>query len=632
MGLTASNLKLREVINQVVNDPNYKKVSSVPLFSFHQIGIILFAFTGIFGGMALHVYANVSLCLVYPLMIFCFYAVFTPLHDATHRALSSNNFLNDLLGTISANLLFPFATTSTYRYLHLSHHRNVGDETWDPDDPLVVIPTKYFPFGYLVLMFPDILWFHWLVFKAWKKTPLRTRFSMAFMFIGIFIFNVAWFSSPYWYEYLILFFIPNRLGITYVAYSFAHIQHPEGLTWNEFPFKSTYKLKGNKFFMDSFLGQAHHAMHHMLPHVPWYKYHLAWDLANGAFREQGIPERTAFSKPDRLYKHKVIEEVAYQKDQKILLKVSEILDVATDVKSFIFEPANQEAVLPDFSAGSHIEVCLPSGLFRSYSLTNPSFDKNKFQIAVKLDPNSRGGSKEMHEKISVGDVLEISTPRNNFLLYENAKKYILISGGIGITPLLSMAHELCAMDKHFELHICSRNIEDVPFRFELENWSFAPNVELHLDNNGKSTIDLSKVLAQPDEESLVYVCGPTGFNKWVKETSINQGWSKEQIKQEIFSKDRTTLTEAQEFELVLGKSGKSITVKDDETIIDALHFNNVKVNYSCLQGTCGTCITPVLDGKIDHRDAVLSEEEKIENKLMCLCVSRAKGEKLTIDL
>ena len=195
-----------------------------------------------------------------------------------------------------------------------------------------------------------------------------------------------------------------------------------------------------------------------------------------------------------------------------------------------------------------------------------------------------------------------------------------------------MSHRLTEIDKYFELHICANTVEAIPFQFELRNWTFAPNVEIHLDRNGQSSMDTNKVLANPDEDTLIYVCGPPGFNNWIKQTALTSGWSKNQIKQEVFSMNNTELTAPKAFEVILNKSGKSISVKKEETIIDALQHNNINLPYSCLQGTCGTCITNVIDGKIDHRDAVLSEEEKIENKKMCICVSRAKENKLVIDI
>ncbi|NNF21341.1 MAG: 2Fe-2S iron-sulfur cluster binding domain-containing protein [Saprospiraceae bacterium] len=631
MSIVSSNLKVREIIHQVVNDPEYRNVSYVPLISYHQLALILLAYTGVFGSIALHIFSGINIVIFYPLMMLSFYTAFTPLHDATHKAVSSNKLINDFLGTLSGFLIFPVSNAIGYRYLHMAHHRYVGDKDLDPDEPMVTIPTKYFPLGYIVLLFPDFIWVHWLLFKAWKRTPVKTRINVLVMIGGNVIFHIAWFLSPFWYEYLVLFFIPNRLGITYTAFTFAHSPHPEGLKWNDFPFDTTFILKGKSLFLKTLFGQEHHAMHHFLPHIPWYKYFKVWDLANGVFKKQSIPEKYVFSKPDIHHKDKLIQKRNELEKPILKVRIASINKVASNVKSFSFISATNE-VLPEFTAGSHIDVYLPSGLKRSYSIINPPFEKDNYQIAVKLELNGKGGSREMHEQISEGDIIEISHPKNNFVLYENAKKYILISGGIGITPLISMAQKLTELDKYFEFHICSKNKEDIPFQYELSNWTFAPNIEIHLDKHGKSSMDIDKVLSDPEGNTLIYVCGPAGFNRWIRQTAKEKGWSREQIKEELFSNETEGIRGSKEFELVLHKSKKSITVKKDETIIDALHLNNIKVDYTCLQGTCGTCLTKVIDGKIDHRDAVLSEEEKNTNKIMCLCVSRAKDNKLVIDL
>jgi vanillate O-demethylase ferredoxin subunit len=153
-----------------------------------------------------------------------------------------------------------------------------------------------------------------------------------------------------------------------------------------------------------------------------------------------------------------------------------------------------------------------------------------------------------------------------------------------------------------------------------------------LDKEGKSSIDLANILAKPERNTLLYLCGPKGFNKWIKETACKHGWKKDQIKEEVFSNITATSKESKAFEVVLNKKGKSITVDKNLTILDALLMNNVKVDYSCLQGTCGTCISTVIEGEIDHRDSVLSEEEKIAGDKICLCVSRAKHNKIVLDL
>ncbi|MEL6867116.1 MAG: fatty acid desaturase, partial [Bacteroidota bacterium] len=462
MGVATDHLKVREVINQVVNDPQYKAVSAVPLIAFPQLGLLLFTLSLIIGGIYLAA-RGLSLWLVYPLLIFGFYTSFTTLHDATHRALSSNKYLNDFLGTIAGNLLLPFITTSTYRYIHLAHHRYVGDKDLDPDEAMVGIPSHYFPIGYLALFVYEYFAFSWLLTKVWKRTPEKIRRGFIITIIGNVAFNIIILTGPYAYEYLIWFLIPNRLGAALTTYLFAHLPHPEGVHWQEHPFQATYSLTGNYLTKLALWGQSSHAIHHFLPHVPWYKYYQAWDLANGIFRKQNIPKRRVFSFPDPDFKQRIIDkELTDNGDNRLQAKVVAVLDVAKQTKSYILEPVNGTN-FPPFTPGAHIHVYLPSGKVRSYSLVNPSYEKNRYQIAVKLEPNGRGGSKEMHEYILVGTSLEISTPKNNFVLYENVQRYILIAGGIGITPMISMAHKLTELDKHFEFHICAREKGQMPF-------------------------------------------------------------------------------------------------------------------------------------------------------------------------
>jgi len=631
MSGATNNLKLREVINQVVNDPQYRSVSTIPLISFVQLGLLFFTLSLIFGGIYL-ASVGVSLWIVYPILIFGFYTSFTTLHDATHRAISSNKYLNDFLGTVAGNVQFPFITTTVYRYIHLTHHRYVGDKDLDPDEAMVGIPTKYFPVGYLAVFIYDFLAFSWLVTKVWDRTPINVRRGFIIALIGNVGFNIIMLTSPYWYEYVIWYLIPNRIGVGITAYLFAHLPHPEGVHWHEHPFQATYSLTGNQLTKRALWGQSSHSIHHFLPHVPWFKCHKAWDLANGIFKKQNIPKREVFSFPDAQFKQRMIEDgLVDHGDKTVLAKVTVVLDVAKNTKSYVFEPVGQET-FPPFTPGAHIDIHLPSGKVRSYSLVNPAYEKDRYQIAVKLEENGWGGSREMHDDVSVGTAVTLSTPKNHFVLYENVQRYILISGGIGITPMISMAHKLTELDKHFEFHICAKEEAFIPFQYELQNWSFAPNVDIHLDKDGRTSIDISKVLAKPDNNSLIYICGPAGFNKWIKKEGLNLGWESHQIKEELFSNDHAEFSETSSFEVVLRKSKKTITVDKEATIIDVLLLNNIKVEYTCLQGTCGTCITPVIEGAIDHRDAVLSEEEKMAGDKMCVCVSRAKEGKIVLDL
>ncbi len=629
MSIITDHLKFREVISQVVKDPDYKAISQVPVWSWHQIGLTVLAYTLCLGGAFL-ILRGVSVWLIYPVMIFGFYTAFTPLHDATHKSVSSNGFINDLLGTINGNLLFPFVTTSMYRYFHLSHHRYVGDEDLDPDEPMVSIPTKYFPLGYLVLFFYEYFIFRWLFTKVWKRTPDRTKGIILFSLLGNLALYVLMLSSSYWYEFLICFVIPNRLAIAYTNFTFAHLPHPEGVHVHEHPFQATYTLIGNKLALDSLWGQADHSMHHFLPHVPWYNYKSVWALANGVLYKQGIPERKIYSSPQFGFRER-LQESTKDCRKTIRVQIASVEDVAEGVKSFSFVSPSGE-VLPGFTAGAHVTLDLPSGKKRSYSLVNAPHERDRYQIAVKCDRAGKGGSVEIHDDLKEGDILNISAPVNHFVLYENVEKYILISGGIGITPLISMAHRLSLLEKKFEFHICAKSEDQIPFQYELKNWSFAPNVDIHLDRDGRSSLDVMRILSKPSDDTLIYICGPRGFMEWVKSTAIGQGWPSDHIMIENFSAAAIDSRTAKAFELKLQKSGKSIQVGADQTIIDALLMNGVQVDYSCLQGTCGTCVCNVVDGEVDHRDGVLTEEDKTHGRKICLCVSRAKKERIILDI
>ena len=633
MNDTSSNkLNLREVINKVVHDPEYKSIAKVPLLSFHQIGLTLFALGLVTIGLFM-AYNGLTLWLVYPIMIFGFHSSFTPLHDATHHAVSSNKLLNDVLGSISGSLLFPFVTTAMYRYFHLAHHRYVGDEDLDPDEAMVGIPAKYFPAGYLVFFVYEYFIFKWLFTAVWKRTPIKTKIIVLISLLANLSFQFIMFSSPFWQEYLLWFFIPNRLGAAYTTFTFAHLPHPDGVHGDEHPFESTYTLTGNKLAINTLWGQEDHSMHHFLPNVPWYKYKKVWNLANGILHKQNIPEKLVYSFPDQNFKEELKLKSNLQKDSnnEISVSVASVTDVAKDIKSFVFK-ANGGNALPAFSAGAHITINLPSGKRRQYSLVNSPSDSSFYQIAVKKDKHGKGGSVEMHDSLVQDDSITISPPKNHFLLYENVQKYILISGGIGITPLIAMAHRLIDLEKHFEFHICAKNIEDVPFQFELKNYSFAPHIDLHLDDNGKSTIELNKVFATPSHDTLIYVCGPSGFNKWVKKAALENGWDESKIMIEAFSMENQPSAHSKPFEVILNKTGKSIKVAKDATIIDSLLMNGIKPDYSCLRGTCGTCVVDVVNGKVDHRDSFLPSQDKINHSKICLCVSRAKEGKIEIDL
>lgn len=288
--------------------------------------------------------------------------------------------------------------------------------------------------------------------------------------------------------------------------------------------------------------------------------------------------------------------------------------------------------LPEFSAGSHIDVHLPNGLIRQYSIANSSHERHRYVIAVLNEPSSRGGSKFIHESIQIGDRLTISHPRNLFPLHLKQKKAILFAGGIGITPILSMAYKLLHLQTPFELHYCLRNRTGLAFE-QLLLEKFAPVLHLHFDDEIETRLDITQVLASPDTEHHLYTCGPNGFMSYIIQSAQELGWPAHQIHQEHFVAPTTNVTdEDQAFTLEIKSTGQKIEVTSEQTALQALLEHGFDLPYSCEQGICGTCEISVLAGEICHRDYILSDEEQDLHSRFMPCCSRAKSNILILDL
>ena len=239
----------------------------------------------------------------------------------------------------------------------------------------------------------------------------------------------------------------------------------------------------------------------------------------------------------------------------------------------------------------------------------------------------------MHDNIRPGDTIEIGVPRNNFELEAGAENTLLIAGGIGITPLLAMAHSLQAEGKRFEMHVCARNTEAVPFRDELSDAEFADVVSIYLDDaDPAERFSARDVLGPYAPGQRVYLCGPSAFMGMIVEAARDLGWPEDAICSETFAPPKVDVSENRPFEVHLARTGKTLQVPADKFLIDVLHENKCPVMCSCTQGICGSCISPVLDGEPEHRDAILTEAERAANDRMCVCVSRAKGDRLVLDI
>jgi vanillate monooxygenase ferredoxin subunit len=304
---------------------------------------------------------------------------------------------------------------------------------------------------------------------------------------------------------------------------------------------------------------------------------------------------------------------------------------AEDIASFELATADG-APLPAFSAGSHIDVQVPGGLTRQYSLCNDAAERHRYRIAVLRDPASRGGSTAMHDAVKAGDVLHISEPRNHFPL-QHAKRSLLFAGGIGVTPLLCMAQRLAAIGADFVLHYCTRSVERTAFRTEIANSAFADRVRFHYDAGPpEQKLDLEADLGAPDPACRLYVCGPTGFIDYVVGMAKVKGWSADQIHLEYFGAAPKDSSGDSAFDVRVASSGKTYTVAAGQSVVQALLEHGVEILTSCEQGVCGTCITRVLEGEPDHRDLYFTDEEHAKNDQFTPCCSRAKSKILVLDL
>jgi vanillate O-demethylase ferredoxin subunit len=297
------------------------------------------------------------------------------------------------------------------------------------------------------------------------------------------------------------------------------------------------------------------------------------------------------------------------------------------------------ATLPPFEAGAHIELQLQHqgrALARPYSLCNPPGETHRWQIAVQREPASRGGSAAVHEQLQPGTRVRTTPPRNRFALAGTADgghASLLLAGGIGITPLLAMAEALHAQGARFTLHHATRSAARTPFveRLALAPWHH--RVRRHFDDGpAEQRLDIAATLAAAAPGTHLYVCGPQGFMDAVLATARAQGWPEARLHWESFGADATPRAGDRAFTLVLSRSGVTLRVDAGRTAAQAIAAAGVFLPTSCEQGVCGTCLTPVLEGRPEHRDQYLTPEEQAAGTQFTPCCSRSLDESLVIDL
>ncbi|WP_336714468.1 PDR/VanB family oxidoreductase [Arthrobacter sp. USHLN218] len=287
------------------------------------------------------------------------------------------------------------------------------------------------------------------------------------------------------------------------------------------------------------------------------------------------------------------------------------------------------AGLPEWEPGAHVEVHLPSGLSRQYSLCSTARSNGTYRLGVLNEPASRGGSRYIHEELREGDVVEVSGPRNNFPLVESPA-YHFIAAGVGVTPMMPMIEAAERQGADWKMTFMGRSRSSMAFWRELAD-AYPGKVEVRPDDEFGFP-DLRALLGSPREDYKIYACGPEGLLRALESTTAD--WPAGTLHLERFApKDAEALTAAtSSFTVKLALSGLEIEVPADRNIVEVAEEAGAPVIFSCMEGTCGTCETRILCGEADHRDSILSDEEKASNEMMMICVSRAKSDVIELEL
>lgn len=316
---------------------------------------------------------------------------------------------------------------------------------------------------------------------------------------------------------------------------------------------------------------------------------------------------------------------------RLRVRVQSIRKVATDILTIELRAQHDEK-LPPFSAGAHIDLRLPSGLVRSYSLANPPGEIDKYLLAVHRSPDGRGGSAWIHDHLQQGATLEISCPRNHFPLNEAAQEFVLVAGGIGITPILAMAYRLRELGKTMHVLYCARTRAHAAFVEELED--LGCGFSFHADDKNGGPPDMVSWLLSPafSLEAHYYACGPAPMLDSFLNSCSQLGIKHTNIERFKALERKEAAGHEHSYTVELRRSGKVLQVAAKQTLLDALLEAHADVGFSCQEGVCGACETEVLEGEPDHKDSVYSLEEHGRRKTMMVCVSSCKSEKLVLNL
>ncbi|MEM7444934.1 MAG: reductive dehalogenase [Pseudomonadota bacterium] len=315
----------------------------------------------------------------------------------------------------------------------------------------------------------------------------------------------------------------------------------------------------------------------------------------------------------------------------LVAKISRRWQGSEDGKIDLFEiTAHDGGELPAFEAGAHIDVTVTPRYIRQYSLAGDPADCSRYLIGVLREDDGRGGSKKIHRMLAAGTPVVISQPRNHFPIVTEAKRHLLLAGGIGITPLVAIGHQLYASSADFQLYYKARTRQQAAFIPELKAYPWSDRVHFHFSDENR--LDVADVLNNYRDGDHLYTCGPAGFMDNVFETAAGFGWPEDTLHREYFSVPEGIDYENHPFELELARSSRIIPVAPDKKATEALSEAGIEIAVKCSDGLCGVCATPYLSGDVEHRDFVLSKEQRKEKIILCCGRAKEPNGRIKLDL
>ncbi|TRX58112.1 fatty acid desaturase [Thalassomonas sp. M1454] len=606
--------------------PEFKKLLYVPQINWVIALSCISALIAWAGLSYFWLQGDISAVWVTILSTYTFFIFILTVHEASHLIMSRNSTFNDWFTNILTFIPYPHMPIAVFRHQHLTHHRDTCGEE-DPDEYLyhgnaLVRTFKVFT--------QDLYWNYWS-FKNRKGTSNNTHLVNVIGFTSYMVILAVGFSSSYWYEFTMLYFIPQRIGVAVAIYMFAYVQHPSDKceVKESSPFKTTSVIRGfDSAFAKVYFGQNRHLIHHLYPSMPIYRNWQAWQLGKDVFERQELVNIGIDAESYTEKNATKITEYLTQQD-KLAVTITAIATVANGIKSYTLSPINADAKLPKFTPGAHIDVEIKPGLIRQYSLCNAPSNSDEYVIAVQKEENGRGGSKQLHQQFSIGDTVIISKPRNLFAL-KPANKVVLFAGGIGITPMLSMAWQLHQSNTEFEFHYCVATQSKWAFRDQWQQLPFAESIKVYIDDEDSANIDAEQVLLA-NKQADVYVCGPAGFMNYIERSVESASLNSKQFNKESFA-GATVDKHAKPFQLSIKGRDQVFDIPADKSIVQVLKEHEIFIPVSCENGVCGTCKCKVTQGEVDHKDIVLNDNEHQKQRLFTPCITRAKSEYLEISL